>query len=240
MTRTTSIGRFAALALLACIGTTSFAGQFTVTPLRIFMTVRDRAVAVTIVNDGDADVVMQAELFSWAQKGGEDDLQPTDDLVMAPPIMKVPARSRQVLRLVRLVPPTGEEQTYRVLVREVPEASSQGEGVQMRMAIAFSLPIFITPPGAKRQLNCLPVRLDEKLVAQCENTGTAYAQVRSFALLDANEKRVAGEDGPTYFLSRTRRTVALKAADRVPAGHAKLVATFDDGTSQMFEANLPE
>jgi len=38
------------------------AGVFSVTPVRIYMTPRDRAVAVTITNQGDSPIVLQADL----------------------------------------------------------------------------------------------------------------------------------------------------------------------------------
>ena len=49
------------------------------------MNTKDRAVAVTITNDGDEPVALQAELFTWNQKpDGADDLQLTDDLILSP------------------------------------------------------------------------------------------------------------------------------------------------------------
>ncbi len=232
-----------ALALSMLVPAGAWAGDFTVTPVRIYMTPRDRAVAVTVINEGATDIVMQAELFSWNQKAdGQDELLATDDLVMAPPIMTVPARSRQVLRLMRLSPPpAGQEQTYRMLLREVPEAAARPENAGMQVALAFSLPVFITPPGAKRNLSCSPARLpDGAVAARCENKGMAYAQVRSIALLDAAGERVAGTDTPNYVLPQATRNLELRGAGRAPSGKARLVATMDDGTTQSFEGNLPD
>src|SRR4051812_34447113 len=99
------------------------AGSFSVSPVRIFMGMRDRATGVTIINEGDTDLVMQAELFEWKQKpDGTDDLQPTQDLVLAPPILRLAKGARQVVRLANLRAPTpGEQLTYRLIIREVPE-----------------------------------------------------------------------------------------------------------------------
>src|SRR5689334_12010316 len=81
------------------------AGIFSVSPVRIFMESRERATGVTVVNEGTEPLVMQAEIFQWKQKAdGTDDLVPTQDLVLAPPILRLAAGERQVVRLANLRP----------------------------------------------------------------------------------------------------------------------------------------
>jgi fimbrial chaperone protein len=219
------------------------AAQFTITPVRIFMSPRDRAVAVTIVNEGDAEVVMQADLYTWKQKeDGSDDLQLTEDLILTPPIIKLAPRGRQVVRLARLgPPPTGLQQTYRMIVREVPEAHKSDQ-IQLQVALAFSLPVFISPPGVKRDLRCALQRGGPDLVsAVCSNSGTAYAQIRTFDVIDANGNKIAVRDQGGYLLPSTKRSFDIKgAAGRIPAGPLKLQVGLDDGTVQAFDATLPE
>src|SRR4051812_18089968 len=98
-----------ALALLLLGVPPATAGSFTVSPVRIFMQVRERATAITVVNEGDSELVMQAELYAWSQKpDGVDELTATEDMIMAPPILKLAPRSRQVVRLANLrAAPTG-------------------------------------------------------------------------------------------------------------------------------------
>lgn len=222
------------------------AAEFTVTPVRIFMTPRDRAVAVTVTNEGADEVVMQADLYSWRQKpDGSDELTLTEDIVLSPPILRVRGKSRQVVRLARLVPPpTSEEQTYRLIVREVPEArplrGPNELGVQV--ALAFSLPVFITPPGAKPALQCELKRAGQEAAqAWCENNGRAYAQARSFALVDGKGERIATRDSGGYILPGIKRSFEItRSAGRLPAGNMKLQVALDDGTTQAFEVSLPE
>ena len=93
--------RDAALLLVAMLlAAPAWAGQFSVTPVRIFMATKDRAVAVTITNEGDEQLVMQADLYLWKQKpDGQDDLTLTEDMFLSPPIIKLAPRARQVVRL---------------------------------------------------------------------------------------------------------------------------------------------
>ena len=233
----------AAVALLA--GTASWAAEFSVTPVRIFMTPRDRAVAVTVVNEGNEELVMQSELYQWTQNPtGEDTLTPTEDVVLSPPILKLGPKARQVLRLARVgAAPAGREQSFRMIVREVPEAKpSQDKEVKVQMALAFSLPIFITPAGAKRNLRCAVERSAPQVVkVECTNAGNAYAQIRGMTLQSAAGEAIATRDVVAYILPDIKRAFELQSASaRIPAGSVRLNVAFDDGTTQVFDGTLPD
>lgn len=232
------------LAAAAGIAIAAAAAEFSVTPVRIFMTSRDRAVAITLTNESDEEVLMQAELFLWKQKpDGQDELTPTQDLILSPPIVKLAPRATQVVRLARLgPPPAGTEETYRMIVREVPEAKPASKEIKLQLALAFSLPVFITPPGARRQLVCAMERVaPDTARASCENKGTAYAQARALALLAPAGERLAARDTGGYILPGVRRSFDIKRTEgKIPAGPVQLQVTLDDGTVQSFEATLSE
>lgn len=232
------------LAWLAATAGPAMGGLFSVTPVRIFMAPRDRAVAITITNEGDEELVMQADIFTWTQKAsGEDDLVLTEDLILAPPIIKLAPRSRQVVRLAKIIPAVStSQQTYRLVVREVPEAKPTDKTVQLQIALAFSMPVFITPPGAKAQLGCVVERTGPDAVrAMCENTGTAYVQPREFMLSSVSGEKLAARDSGGYLLPSIRRSFEIKRPDgRIPGGNAKLAVTLDNGTTQSFDVTISE
>lgn len=220
------------------------AGQFSVTPVRIFMAPQDRAIAVTLTNEGAEELLMQADVYLWKQKpGGEDDLTMSEDLFLSPPIIKLAPKSKQVVRLAMVKPlKTGPQQTYRLIVREVPEAKTEEKKVQVQIALAFSLPVFITPPKAERQVNCTLVRTSaEEAKAQCENTGTAYAHIRDMVLTNSAGDKLASRDSGGYILPGITRVFELKATSgKLPSGKTKLATTFDDGTGQTFDLSLAD
>lgn len=233
------------LALLAVVPAPASAGSFSVTPVRIYMTPRDRAVAVTLTNEGDTEVALQADLYTWAQKpDGSDDLNLTEDLVVAPPIIKLAPHARQVVRMARVTPPDlTKELTYRLIVREVPEVTApkaeKGIVLQLPIALAMSMPVFITPPGANRDLQCqLTKNDDQNFGALCQNTGTAYAQVRVL-LLTRGDQELAKFEGGTYVLPGARRSLNLKAEQPVSPGAAVAKVVFDDGTATEFPLQIP-
>ena len=231
-----------AIAAACCYATSALAGVFSVTPVRIFMAPRDRATAVTVTNEGDDELVMQADVYTWKQKpDGTDDLALSDDLILSPPILKIAGKSRQVVRLAMVSPPASPDQvTYRMVLREIPEAHAADKKVQLQIALAFSLPVFITPAGAKRQLECTAARSAPDTVAvRCANKGNAYAQARDIALLGADGAKIAGIESAAYILPGITRTFAIKRdAGPIPSGAAKVAVSFDDGTSQSYDVTV--
>lgn len=232
-----------ATVLLAISPAPASAGVFSVAPIRVFMTVRDRAVAITLSNEGDAEIVLQADLHGWSQRpDGSDQLVPTDDLILAPPIVKLAPKAQQVVRLALLRPPDASRQlTYRLIVREVPEASSAARtnAMEIPVALALNLPIFVSPPMARRNVTCQVQRGGPAQVqALCRNEGNAYAQVREARLRRAGAETARFEGG-SYILPGVAKPIALAAGAAVPAGPAELSVAFDDGTEQVFEVAVP-
>lgn len=226
-----------------CFAAPALAGSFAVTPVRIFMTPKDKAVAVTITNESDEELVMQADVYSWMQKpNGEDDLVLTEDLLLSPPIIKVPAKSHQVVRLARLHQLAESQQiTYRMFIREIPEAKPVKNKVSLQFAIAFSMPIFITPSGAKNKLDCNVERTGANSVAAiCENTGSAYAQPTSFVLNNIAGDVVASQSKGGYILPNIKRSFDIKSDTRIPGGKAVLSVKLDEGAVQKYDVLLAE
>jgi fimbrial chaperone protein len=222
----------------------SWAGVFSVTPVRIYLSPRDRAVAVTVTNDGDEELVMQADIYTWKQKpGGEDDLVLSEDLVLFPPILKLAPKARQVVRLAMMgTPPVERQGTYRLIMREIPEAKQAEKNIQLQVALAFSLPVFITPPNVKSRLDCTAERSAADAVRiACANSGLAYAQPREVSVSSAAGTKLASRESGLYILPGVRRSYDLKRADGpIPGGKLKVGVTLDDGTTQDYDVSLPD
>jgi fimbrial chaperone protein len=243
--RTRRCVRLAVATFMTLLTASAIAGSFSVSPVRIYMQARERATAVTVVNESDSELVMQAELFQWKQKAdGSDELTPTDDLILAPPILKLAPRARQVVRLANLRPlAPGGQQTYRLIVRELPEARGAKAQAQVQIALAFSLPVFITPPNARSKLACRVTRAAQgAVVATCENDGQAYAQPVTFVLTNsAGDQVLARNVSGGYILPQITRSFELAGgANPVPSGAATLAVTQDDGSKQTFNVQLSE
>ncbi len=243
--------RCAAALACALLAAPAGAGVFSVSPVRIYMSPQERATAVTVVNEGDETVVMQADLFVWRQTpGGDDRLEPTDELILSPPILTLAPRARQVVRLARLSKnPPAEQVTYRMIMREVVEARVKEGQQTVQVALAFSIPVFITPPKAKRLVECQAVRDSAGtggISASCTNSGAAYAQPREFVLKAGDGSVLASRDSGGYILPGARRAFELKRAtpadSATPAaaesGATALAVTFDDSVTEVFAVSV--
>jgi fimbrial chaperone protein len=224
--------------------TSAAAGQFGINPIRMFMAPRDRAIAVTVSNEGDKDIVLQADLYTWKQDAkGLDVLVLTDEVLLSPPIVKLAPKSKKVLRLAVLRPrPAGEQLTYRMIMREVIEAVPPSDKAEVQISVAYSLPIFVTPLGVKRDVSCVIERVAADTVrAVCENTGNAYGHVSNFVLASATGEKQAELKQGGYILQGVKRSFDIKRLDAaIPAGKAKLTMSQDDGTVKTFEVTVAE
>ncbi len=217
------------------------AGDFTISPVRIFMAPADRAVAVTIINEGDQPLMMQADLYEWSQTvDGEEELELTEDIFLSPPIIRLEPQSRQVVRLARMsnaIPP--EQLTYRLIVREIPEALPAEDGVSVQVALALSLPVFISPNNARAQLDCeLSRQAPESLEVWCENIGSAYAQPRELTISNAAGDALMKLEPAAYILPGIKRRYELTGDQPIPAGSARLTVIMDDTSRQEFVVDI--
>jgi fimbrial chaperone protein len=215
------------------------AGTFSVTPVRIFLQPRDRATAITFINDGTTEIVLQADLYEWLQKpNGDDDLKLAEDVIISPPIIKLAPGAKQVVRLARLsMAPSESQQTYRLIAREIPEIAAAKQGISVQIALALSMPVFITPKDAKPKISCTTATAGAgSVVFNCKNNGNAHAQVR-YARVMRDGKELTQLENGGYFLSGTQRALTLPLGS-VTAGALTLELALDDGTAPSYSLQL--
>ena len=220
------------------------AGIFSVTPVRIYMTANERAAAVTVTNEGDEELVMQADIYDWSQSAdGMDQLSLSADMIMSPPVLKIAPKSYQVVRLISL---NGRDKTrqhtYRMIIREIPELNSSQANMQLQIAYAFSIPIFVTPPGANPKLDCFLVRVAPVAAkAVCQNTGSATAHASSLQISNDIKENLARQDAGRYILPGTQMSFYFNDIEAlIPAGTVRLLVLMNDGSTQTYDSSLGE
>lgn len=232
----------ALLLLMPAVAPIAHAGAFSVAPVRIYMKARDRAVAITVINEGTSEIALQADVNEWIQSAdGTDGLRLTEDLLLVPPLMKLAPQARQVVRLALLRPADASRQlTYRLIIREVPEATAPKDNtVAIPLALALSMPVFITPPGAMRAITCDASAVDAPaLTISCANSGTAHAQVREI-LVRQEGQVLARFEGGLYILPGARKSVPLQWQHKAVRGSLQLDVRYDDGQTQSVNVELP-
>ncbi len=252
MTRHRNPLRALAIAALGLALGSAQAASFSVVPVRIFMKPGDKAIAVTLVNNDSTPVLLQAETFDWDQDAlGNDQLTPSEDLILSPPIVQLAPNQQQVVRVALLRAPDPDRQlTYRLLLREVPKPADPARGITLPVSLAVSLPVFMTPPQAEAKVDCALVKWTRpvpealrsrapQIAARCTNAGNATRQVRQ-ARVVAADKTLASSLGSSYVLPGRAVEIPIAKASLPAAGAAVgLQVELDDGSEQSFNVRLP-
>lgn len=123
---------------------------FTLSPTRVELDAKHRADIVTLFNNGDEPLRVQARSVLWRMTDdGRWDMTPSDDLIVTPELVEVaPGKSTQ-LRIGSMADIAATEVSYRLLLDELPNPAG-GNVVasrQVRVLTQVSLPVFLDADG---------------------------------------------------------------------------------------------
>ena len=231
------LAAMAALALvLAASG--ARAQAFMVEPVSIRMAPGQMAATLTVTNQGDANSAFQLRGFAWSQQGDEDKLDPTDELLVSPPIGTIAAGASQVVRVVLRHPPQDREATYRILFDQIPPPAAPGT---VRIALRLSIPIFALPATrAAPHLQWRIARDKDALYLVGLNDGNAHERVRNIALAPANGAAIKADPNQLpYILAGATRRWRLLTDGALPEAGASLHLTAEGDTGAIDET-VPE
>ena len=203
------LGILASAAAFGLSPTPADAGTFSISPLRIELSAGAQTGALTIRNQEESPVVVQAELMLWEQVDGEDLLSPTRDVLVSPPVFTLPGNGSQLVRVaLRRPADTQRELSYRLILTEVPQqASPDFNG--LNVALRLSLPIFVAPSAAASQrLEWSSARnADGAITITARNAGNAHARILKFSIAPAAASAAAiPQDVTAYVLPGQART----------------------------------
>lgn len=206
----------ALLTALAIIGAPSAAGAQTagiqVAPVLVSLSPEHAMGSVRLRNGRTRPVAFEVEAYAWSQTNGQDELTPTNDLIVAPGVFEIASSGEQTVRLGVRNANAQSERSYRILLRELP--SQEQSGVALGFSLEMSLPVFLTPRGAEANITS---RLEDgRLILT--NSGGSYAQIN----LTQTQQRVPS---PRYLLAGASANIELPAR----AGAIQLIATTTGG-----------
>jgi fimbrial chaperone protein len=206
------------------------ASALSVAPIRLELSSATRTAVLTVRNQEDSPVVVQARPAAWSQAEGQDQLGETHDLLVTPPIFTVPPRGTQVLRIALLrEPDPARELDYRLVLSEVPQTAAP-ETTGLRVALRITLPVFVAARTAAAADVAWSHRwlADGTLEIAARNRGSAHIQILDLDVQSAGHA-VPGlhTDTPHYLLPGTlarwelRSDASLaRAAQLIIHGHS--------------------
>ena len=197
---------------LFLVATAARAQSLSVLPVNVFLSPGQSATTVTVTNSGQSDTAIQIRAYGWSQKDGTDQLGKSDELLLSPPLAKIPAGASQVIRLVLRQKPQNQEATYRILIDQIPPPSEPGV---VHFVLRLSIPVFALPP-----VRCVPdvqFRLesnDGQFYLVATNAGKMHEAVREMQLTGEDGREVKLESNPlSYVLPGATRRWHIVAPD---------------------------
>ena len=186
-----------------------WAGSFNVSPTRVELSTQQAKAALTIQNNGDEAVVIQAQTVAWLQENGQDKYMASTDLLATPPIFSIDPGATQIVRIgMRRVSNSDQELSYRLFLQEVSPPPKPGF-LGLQIGLRISIPIFIEP-----KVKVAPIlrwKLEQqaggRLKVSLTNDGNAHVQVIDFSVASPDqEQTLAVQQVSAYLLPGQSRT----------------------------------
>ncbi|CTP84747.1 pili assembly chaperone [Xanthomonas translucens pv. poae] len=191
------------------------AASLQVAPTSVQLTAEESAQGLWLSNSGDKPLQAQVRVFRWHQKDGEDLLDPSDRIAISPPMLELAPHSRQLVRIIRLdAAPRSTEDTYRVLVDELPAADATANASGLQFVLRYSVPIFVKPSAAAAPvLHARLIRDASAPALEVVNQGSEHAQLVDLHFVASDGTRAAIADGLAgYVLPGQRKRWPLPPA----------------------------
>ena len=221
------------------------ASALQVTPVNIQVQAPGAASIITLSNPGNEPLAAQLRIFKWTRKNGKDELVPTNAVVASPPIAKLAPGQPYVVRIIRVskTPVNGEE-TYRLLVDEIPDRQASVPSFGPRFAIRQSIPVFFTDPAAAPKLSWAAFIDNGRLLLKARNEGGRRVRISALNVSNGSGASLGYGDnfiGYVFGRSSEQWTAALPAKGFAPGESVTILAQGDNGpikaTAEIQAAN---
>jgi fimbrial chaperone protein len=174
---------------------------------------------------------VQIRVFRWRQAGGRDVLEPTTDVVASPPATTLPPGADYLVRVVRTAErPPAQEESYRLLVDELPDRSQRRAGT-VAFVLRYSIPLFFGPATGASALSWRVARTPAGYAVEARNAGTRRVRIADLGLRDPRGRSVAARGLLGYVLAGSTMRWRLAGRRDGPAGpHVAITAQDAGGT----------
>ncbi|MEJ0013006.1 MAG: molecular chaperone [Bauldia sp.] len=226
------IARLILLAAILALGVTgASAAALRVMPISIERVAPAAAASLTLSDGGTEPINVQVRVFRWRQGPGGDILEPTRDVIVSPPILKLVPGTDYTVRVVRVAKTAikGEE-AYRILADELPTRAPATED-SITLLLRYSIPVFFAAAGAAAPSVVWSVASsDGHLLVRATNRGAARLRISQLSIgtKEKTHTLVGGLAG--YVLGGSTMTWSIPAPATAPtSGAATLSFDTDKG-----------
>lgn len=190
--------------LLSLLANPAGATSLRVSPVRLELSSSTPTSFLKLTNDDKTARVVQVELMAWSQEKQRDVFQPSDDIVVNPPIFTVAPGKAQIVRVGFRHPLTADhELTYRLFITEVPQphpAALQTD--RLRIVLRMSVPIFVSTQTAATPALRWTAASDKgnTIKITATNSGNVHFQIHSFEIADSNRSQILAKETPEVYI----------------------------------------
>lgn len=195
------------------------AASLQVSPVTVELPQPAATASLRLTNSGSKSINAQLRIYRWVQENGEERLVRTRDVVASPPMLSMAPGRAYTVRVVRTAgAAVSAEESYRLLVDEVPPPATRANSV--RMAIRHSIPVFFYADGASDpELKCTNAQSQ----LTCFNAGDRHLRIANLQLKSGVKTISLGKGLNGYVLGRSTKTWRLPA--RLPGNVTVSAAT---------------
>jgi len=160
------------------------AAKLQVRPVLVNVTAPGSSSILTLKNSGAEVVKAQIRVFRWTQKNGVDRLTPTRDVVASPPFVNMKPGGSYNLRIIRVSKrPVKGEESYRLLVDQIPEVNIKPRGIAVKFNIRYSIPVFFSAAKISQpKVNWSYSARGGKFTLSARNTGGSRLRISRLKL----------------------------------------------------------
>lgn len=202
-------------------------------PVTINFCNREPVTAVYVKNTGEGSIGAQLRVYKWQQQGQKEVLTPDSTLIVSPPIATIPPGKEQLVRIVSTAPVVsdGPEQSWRLLVDELPDSTHPQSRQQVHFLMRYSVPIFFSCPGQTPALSALHASLDKRshrLVIR--NSGSHHLKLSNVSMTAAGKNHLITKGLLGYVLPGSE--MAWDLPKNMPAGTSLTASLSDNAIRQ--------
>ena len=136
--------QFICASIVSLYSLSSLAASLQVAPISVAFSPQEKAKEIWLTNTSERPIRAQTRVLIWSQVAGQDQVNPTRDLVASPSITEIKAGEQQLIRIIRIAPQnTAVEQTYRLLIDELPSSGQADAQTGLQLLLQYSIPVFI-------------------------------------------------------------------------------------------------
>lgn len=167
------------------------AASIRLSPVSIEILNDQSASSISLYNQSNESTDLQVRVFEWRQNAGQDQLIPTDEIAVSPPFLKLQPNDSYNLRVVRINPaPVSGEQTYRIIIDELPKPIDNRKADQgINVLLRSSLPLFVVNKDAITKLTWSIQQEQNNSSLMISNVGNRHALLNNLTLVDVTANK---------------------------------------------------